>query len=677
MNAIHADNAITANNSAASGAGKFKLVPFNRLVESKRNVNAKVVISDEVRKQFADSISANDGLLQNLIVTFDGEHYPVEAGRKRFAGLSYLVAQGDPRFTPEYLVPVLEVADDDALIKSASENLARNAMRPAEEFEAFKAMIDEGRSIDFVAQAFNTTPRAVEQRLKLAQLSPTLFELFRDDKIRLDEMKVLTLAPSHADQESAWEAFQKGYWRDLSTLRSLIVKREINAATDTTALFVGVGAYVAAGGFLRQDLFGGDNSGYIADPELLSKLCTEKLEAAAADVKAEGWGWVEVIQNIYNAPSGDVLPKEDYVPTEAEAARLAAAKEEHEAAEMLWADLPEEDADTEEGDALYARREKAEDAVRNIEDELLEKGAYNPLLMKFAGAVMAIGQGGRLDVRRGIVRKEDAAAVARALGNDAEATRLEKAVESTKSAVKGPHSESLIRRLTANQTLAVQAEVAGNVDVALAVLLMPLIRTVFSKHSGDVCANVRAEDQSNHLAAIDPNIVGSAAAKAIDKRKKYLAAKLPKNASALFATLLNMQMKDRLELLAFCTAVSIDGTRGTEMDKHPIDLVGEALDLDMNNWWEASAETYLASVSRQQIAVVVKEAVGAKEAQAVEAMKKGEAVSYAAAQIKGKKWLPKVLRPKFAPKTKAGPSTKSKQAKPANAAAPKGETITQ
>lgn len=55
--------------------------------------------------------------------------------------------------------------------------------------------------------------------------------------------------------------------------------------------FVELATYEAAGGYVRRDLFSDDeNAGYIADAELLQKLVAQKLDATAAEVRAEGWG---------------------------------------------------------------------------------------------------------------------------------------------------------------------------------------------------------------------------------------------------------------------------------------------------------------------------------------------------------------------------------------------------
>lgn len=66
------------------------------------------------------------------------------------------------------------------------------------------------------------------------------------------------------------------------------------------ARFVGVDAYVAAGGTLERDLFDEENEGYLADRALLDRLVTERSTSLVADLQAQGWAWVDVhLENDY------------------------------------------------------------------------------------------------------------------------------------------------------------------------------------------------------------------------------------------------------------------------------------------------------------------------------------------------------------------------------------------
>ena len=95
------------------------------------------------------------GLLQNLIViaAADGEHYEVVAGGRRLAALKLLAKKH--RISKEWdgALPDL-VADGTARTASLTENVQREAMHPADQFEAFAALVAEGRPIEDIAADF-------------------------------------------------------------------------------------------------------------------------------------------------------------------------------------------------------------------------------------------------------------------------------------------------------------------------------------------------------------------------------------------------------------------------------------------------------------------------------------------------------------------------------------------
>lgn len=59
-------------------------------------------------------------------------------------------------------------------------------------------------------------------------------------------------------------------------------------ASDRRAVFVGVDAYVAAGGIVLHDLFQGDEGGQIEGPALLDRLVVEKLQVEVEALASEG-----------------------------------------------------------------------------------------------------------------------------------------------------------------------------------------------------------------------------------------------------------------------------------------------------------------------------------------------------------------------------------------------------
>jgi ParB family transcriptional regulator, chromosome partitioning protein len=116
---------------------------------------------------------ASHCLLQNLQVRpAADESFEVVAGGRRFDALKLLAKQ--KKIAPDY--PVLcDVRDGSGATEiSLAENEMCEAMRPADQFEAFKKLADEGRGEEEIAARFGVTPQVVRQRLKLAVVSPKL-----------------------------------------------------------------------------------------------------------------------------------------------------------------------------------------------------------------------------------------------------------------------------------------------------------------------------------------------------------------------------------------------------------------------------------------------------------------------------------------------------------------------
>ncbi|CAE6795974.1 hypothetical protein [Paraburkholderia haematera] len=134
----------------------------------------------------------------------------------------------------------------------------------------------------------------VRRALRIANLSPVLLDLLRDDKLDYEQAKVLALADDHAAQERVWTDAQTPWLRRPAELRAALTKEELDASENPLAKFVGLDAYEAAGGYVRRDLFSDDqNAGYIADADLLHRLATDRLIELSQAVAAEGWCFVE------------------------------------------------------------------------------------------------------------------------------------------------------------------------------------------------------------------------------------------------------------------------------------------------------------------------------------------------------------------------------------------------
>ena len=276
------------------------LIALNKLVASTDNAR-KTGIAEGL-EELAASIAAH-GLLQSLVVrkTSRGK-FAVIAGQRRLLALSMLAEKGSiPSDMP--ITCKLLSKDSDAAEISLAENVVRVPMHPADQFEAFRALIDNGAGIADVAARFGVTESLVARRMKLGRVSPVLLSVYREGRMSLEQLQAFAVSDDQAAQERVW---QEGA-RYPDSIRAALTADEI-PSTDRRVRFVGLESYEDAGGEVRRDLFDTGNSGYILDADLLQKLTQDKLAEAVAAVTAEGWKWVELRDFVRLAGAQPVQP---------------------------------------------------------------------------------------------------------------------------------------------------------------------------------------------------------------------------------------------------------------------------------------------------------------------------------------------------------------------------------
>jgi len=264
-----------------------QLIAVSRLEKSPlnaRRTTAKVGM-DELKA----SVLAH-GLMQNLVVTDAGDGiFHVIAGGRRLEAIRSLQKEG--KLPEDFAVPCQVVTEEYALEMSLAENTVRLAMHPADQFEAFAALIDKGNSAGQVAQRFGIEESLVLKRMKLARVAPQLLKEYRNDAMTLECLMAFTITDDHRRQLKVYKSLQGWQKDDPSEIRAALTEKMVEADSKL-ALFVGIDAYVAAGGSTRADLFGEEV--YLEKPALLNKLAEAKLDGIRKEIEAEGWGWIEI-----------------------------------------------------------------------------------------------------------------------------------------------------------------------------------------------------------------------------------------------------------------------------------------------------------------------------------------------------------------------------------------------
>ena len=634
---------------AADPSKHMILVPLSRLVlrPTGRNVRKPPRMSIT---ELAASIQ-RVGLLQNLIVipAADGEHYEVVAGGRRLAALKLLAKKH--RIAKDWQVPCLQVADGTARTASLTENVQREAMHPADQFEAFAALVAEGRPIEDIAADFSVTPLVVQRRLKLANVSPRLMADYRADAVTLDQLMALSITDDHAAQERAF--YDAPLWqRSPSALRERLTEREIDAYRHPLVRFVGLDAYEQAGGGVRRDLFAEDDAGvYLSDAALLERLAQDKLAGIAAEVKAEGWAWADATPGMTHADlhAFQRAPRERRAPNKREAQRIEKLQEKMRAiGEAVDAAMDAEDE--EKADALQEEGEALGEQLQALEEGLRGYGAN---VKAAAGAIVTIDRNGEVVIHRGLLREAEAKALRtleklRQGFSDPDAANDDEG-EEDEAPKTAAISDRLAQRLSAHRTAALQIEVARHPQVALAALVHGMVQTLLQGryYGHDLPLGVRLTVQ-DRLEGMAPDWPDSPAAVALRELQQAWGGKLPDDSAELFAALLAMEQGELVKLLAVCVASTVDVVTPRATVQQPGAELVQAVGLDMAAWWRPTAEGYFKHVPKAAILQAVGELVP-ESVNRLAKLKKADIASEAERLVNGKGWMPAIFKTADAP----------------------------
>jgi ParB family chromosome partitioning protein len=333
---------------------------------------------------------ARRGVIQNLVVveTAKGE-YDVAAGGRRWRAVALLVEQG--RMNEQDKLPCLVVDGADATEVSLAENIAREAMSPADEARAFADLIDEGRGVEDVAAAFGVTERHVKARRRLGRLAAPVFAAFEKAEFSIEQAQAFATLDDHPRQEAVFEAWMRAHhWEKSAAAIRRMMTETRTPEGHRLAVLVGREAYEAAGGAVDEDLFGDEV--FFRDRALLERLAQERLEAAADAETRQGWKWAGFMLELDYAALrglGRVYPEEVELSDEDQARwdEIEAAMEDESLDEEVWEALEEE------REALHDKTFVWSDAAKAV-----------------AGVLVHVAPDGTIAVERGLQRAEDVAA---------------------------------------------------------------------------------------------------------------------------------------------------------------------------------------------------------------------------------------------------------------------------
>lgn len=645
------ETATTVSDAPAAENGAVLFVPLNKLKKSPRNAR-KAAHSEAHIEALAASIAAK-GMLQNLVVEPETNAEGQPTG-------SYFVTIGEGRRLAQMLrvkrkqikksEPIRCVLDteNDATEISLDENVTREAMHPADQFERFRELAENrGWGAEEIAARFGISAHVVKQRLRLGAVSPKLMQVYRDGGLSLDQLMAFAITEDHDRQEQVYEKLS---WnREPSTIRRDLTKMNV-AATDRRAIFVGADAYAEAGGTIILDLFTEDRGGYFEDAALLDRLVIDKLEGIAAEVQAaEGWKWASVHIDFPHAHGMRRSYPHPLDLSEDDAAAYRVAQEEYDRLSSGYEgydELPDE---------VDQRFGKLEAEIERID---AKRHAYDAAEIARGGVFVILNHDGTARIERGFIRAEDeatkqedadGAAVtedSEIVGDgDAEDTEPQPDDEEAEDAGK-PLSDGLIRDLTAHRTLGLRLALGEQPDMALVAVVHALAAQTFYRGGEASCLEVRLT--SAYLASHADGIEDTPAAKALADRHAGWASDMPRDVAGLWDFVAGLDHASLMALLAHCASLTVNAVR-LPWEQKPnaratVEKLASAVTLDMTAHWTPTVQSYLGRITKAHILTAVREAIGDEAAERIAGLKKPEMAQAAEQLLAGAGWLPSVLR---------------------------------
>ena len=568
-------------------------IPLNRLVLSPANAR-KTPASAADDAELKASIAAH-GLKQNLIVgraDAEGKH-AVIAGGRRLRALHALSADG--LVAPDRPVPCLIEAPDSALETSLVENAVRVAMHPADQFEAFAALVDAGQTIAAIAVRFGVAERLVRQRLRLGKVAPDLLAAYRNGQMDLETLTAFTLSDDHDAQRAVWAEASQHYGRSPIQIRRRLTETAIPVAS-RLGRFVGIEAYETAGGAITRDLFCDHDEGFMDDAALVRRLAQTKLDAEAAAL-APDWKWARPVLDPALGITADYGRVE---PTPAEPSPdLRAVLDDLAQREDNLANVAAEDwsADHEaEAEDIAARQEE-------VGRTLAARATFAEADRRRAGCLITIGPDGLLRVLQGMIDPADRAIVADGVdpaGPDA-------ATETPKG--RG-FSQALIDDLKAHRLQIAKAHLAQDFAVAFDLALFTLCRAVLGFGYTVSPLDLRAVP-TREASSLD-DLDGTPAAVLLAAQREALSlAWLSLPADQGFQSLCALPDEAKAALFAWCVAQCLKPQLASDSGADPaLEQVGARLRIDAAGHWRPTADNYWSRVTKAHALEVGGEILG-------------------------------------------------------------------
>lgn len=627
----------------------IKSIPLSKLIQSPRNVRRH---GDSAADSELKASIAAHGLLQNLIVRPAARgKFEVEAGERRRCAL---LALAEEKVLPKGYEVTCLVLEDDAEIAvetSLAENFHRLAMNPADEAQAFAALIDAGASTEDVARRFGLTVRFVDGRLRLATLAPVVFDALASGEITLDLAKAFGATSDQEIQARVYEQASSGYYApSADSIRRMVLSGMVRGS-DARARLVGRDAYTAAGGRIERELFDDDDSESWVDVALLETLASEEMERRAKALAAEqGLAWVKPTLDAY--ASHDLveglirLPAEPAPLTDAELARLDeldASYDEH--AAIL------EDEDSAE-EAIAAAEATIEAIERECQDIRAKPPELAPELKADAGMILVLSRDGtpvlqpvfygERDIE--VVGDEDVVEVVESVGSDGKR--------------RAALSKRLVDELAMQRRDVLALHLASDPGLSLDIMVFTLADADTHDWRSRAATTLRGGVPAGPIVGFEAKDAPASASLADLRSGLDESWRSGEDASSRFKMFRTLADESRAAWLGFVVARTLEASLNMAGERQIAfqDHLGSTIGIDMAQWWRPTAANYFDRVSKQVILDALTDVGGLELSSRFASVKKGDLAMSAERVFAGTyitevevreralAWVPEVMR---------------------------------
>lgn len=579
----------------------------------------------------------DQGVLQPLrafpVEDGSGDYWVHVGERRLLASQMNLEAHPDARDTvPVFLIENL--TPQEALHESLTEQLNRLPLHPIDQFEAFAELKNGGMDEATIAAHYGIDKRVVRQRIALGRAHPDILKAWRGGATDQETVQEFTRLIDKKDQLKLFERLRKSNQLYAAAVRAALVPDQGDGARFVE--FVGLDAYRARGGEIREDLFHSVHA--VSDTALAAVMVAERLEAEALRLTSlEGWSWAKPVEAMpaawrhfeRSAPKADL--------TVAEKKRLA------EIAERLDNDeLPDG-----EFDALQAEHTGITVAAN--------MRAFSSRQKAKSGCVLYVTQEGRLGIEPGVILPPEVTeqtpppAPAKVADED-ETGEAEGPKEEPAPRISNLQASDLAVTLTEAAAMAV----TGNFNLAMAAAL-----AAFAVNSDGLPVRLRH-------AGMGSNALKLSGADGFAKNLSLFLKMKPQQREALFCQVIAASLKfdsfnaERHAMTDGDIAALVNAVDPKVM----VPLIHKRFD----------AAAYFDRAPKGIALTAIGDVFGKNEKDFSEASSKADVAVYAATNCPPAKWLPPELRPTGYTGPGAKKPKAANPAKPTKAAAKKSAT---